>query len=90
MNFYDQGFINHFKSHISLQVFEVGHQVLELKVSPQRICRSTFKCMHSKAFNAKFLHKSYEDDFLYQLLKKKKIYHKDKKNKIFIKVKYVK
>ncbi len=90
MNFYDQGFINYYEDNIILQIFKVGHPVLELKVSPGMVCRSTFECMSGKAFNARFLHKSYAGDFLYRLLKKKTIYYKDKKNKIFIKVKYVK
>lgn len=90
MNFYDQGFINYYENNIILQIFKVGHPVLELKVSPGMVCRTTFECMSGKAFNKKFLHESYVGDFLYRLLKKRNIYHKDSKNKIFIKVKYVK
>ncbi|OPX27770.1 MAG: hypothetical protein B1H07_00620 [Campylobacteraceae bacterium 4484_166] len=90
LNFYDQGFVTHFDNYTKLQVYSMGQSVLELDVSPKKVCSPMFSCIKSQTFNNKFLHHSYEDDFLYKLLNKKRIHHKDKKNKIFIKVKYVK
>ena len=87
MKFYDKGFISSYKDYIHLQVFEVGHVALDLKIYKDEVCQSTFKCINSKEFNKKYLHRSYEEDFLYNLFTQQKIYFKDKKNNILIKVK---
>jgi hypothetical protein len=85
--FYDKGFVNIYKDHINLQVFEIGNLVLDLDVYEDKVCQSTLECLSAKEFNKQYLHHSYEEDFLYKLLSGKKIYHKDKENGIFIKVK---
>ena len=85
--FYDSGFVNIYKDHINLQVFEVGKLALNLYIYKDKICQSRFECLSSEVFNKKYLHHSYKKDFLYKLLLQKKIYHKDRKNGIFIKIK---
>lgn len=87
MKFYDKGFINYFDDHIHLQIFEVGHVVLDLTIYKDRVCKSTLECMNAKTFNKKYLHTSYKEEFLYNLFSQKNIYHKDKTNGILIKVK---
>jgi len=87
MKFYDKGFVNYYDNHIHLQIFEVGHMVLDLMIYKDKICKSSLKCMDAQAFNTKYLHSSYKEDFLYNLFSKKQIYHKDKTNGILIKVK---
>jgi len=87
LKFYDKGFVNIYENHVNLQVFEVGQLALNLYVYKDKICQSTFECLSGEEFNKKYLHPSYQNDFLYNLLLQKKIYHKDRKNNIFIKVK---
>ena len=87
MKFYDKGFITKYKDHIHLQIFEIGHIALDLKIYKNEVCQGTLQCISLKEFNSKYLHSSYEDNFLYNLFSKNKIYHKDKKNNILIKVK---
>jgi hypothetical protein len=87
MKFYDKGFINYYKDHIHLQIFEVGNIVLDLTIYKNRVCTSTLECLRGKDFNRQYLHSSYKEDFLYNLFLQKEIYHKDKKNGILIKVK---
>ena len=87
MKFYDKGFIAFHEEYISLQVFNVGKVVLDLKIYQDKICKGTFECLSNKEFNSKYLSESYEDDFMVKLLNKKKIYFKDKKNNILIKIK---
>jgi hypothetical protein len=87
IKFYDKGFITKYTNHIHLQIFQVGNLVLDLKIYKNTICQSTLKCMSSKEFNKKYLHKSYEDDFLYRTFSKENISYKDTINKILIKVK---
>jgi len=87
MKFYDKGFIYKFDDHIQVQIFEVGHLVLDMKIYKDEVCRSSLECISSKEFNRLYLHSSYKDNFLYELFLKNKIYHKDRKNNILIKVK---
>lgn len=87
MKFYDKGFITRFDDHIELQIYAVGQVALDLQIYKDKVCQSTFECISSKQFNIKYLHGSYEDDFLYKLFGENKIYYKDKTNGILIKVK---
>ena len=87
LKFYDKGFITKYDDYIQLQVFEIGHIVLDLKVYKNEVCQGILKCISTKEFNEKYLSSSYDDDFLYKLLDKKKIYFKDKVNHILIKIK---
>ncbi len=87
MKFYDKGFINKYDNYIHLQIFEVGHIALDIKIYKDEVCRSSLECMSSKEFNKMYLHSSYEDNFLYNLFSNNKIYHKDRQNNILIKVK---
>ena len=87
MKFYDKGFVDIYDNHVDLQIFNSGILALHLKVYKNRVCKTTFKCMNSKEFNAQYLNKDLEDDFLFKLLNQKIIYYKNKKNGIFIKVK---
>lgn len=87
MKFYDKGFLTHYENYHHLQIYEVGSLALDLKVYPTKVCQSTLQCISSKEFNEKYLHHSYQEDFLYNLLSKNEIYHKDVKNQILIKVK---
>lgn len=87
MKFYDKGFINKYDDYIHLQIFEVGHLVLDLEIYKDEICKSSLECMSANDFNRKYFHSSYKEDFLYNLFSQNKIYFKDKKNKILIKVK---
>jgi len=88
MKFYDKGFISYFPSYTQVQVFQAGSVVLDLKVYEDKICKSTFKCLSSKAFNEEFFHKSYEKSFFKDLVEKKekKIIFRDKEHKILIKI----
>jgi len=87
MKFYDKGFITKYHDHIHLQIFEVGHLALDLKIYKDEVCEGVLQCISLSEFNKKYLHSTYKDNFLYNLFSKNKIYHKDKKNKILIKVK---
>jgi hypothetical protein len=84
--FYDKGFVNIYKDHINLQVFEAGHLALNLYIYEDKVCQSSFECMGGDQFNKKYLHPTYKKDFLYNLFLQDSIYHKDRKNGIFIKV----
>ena len=86
MKFYDKGFVTQYKNYIHLQIFSLGNIVLNLEVYKDKICSSTFQCISSKEFNAKYLSHTYKDKFMFELFKKNKIYFKDKKNHILIKV----
>lgn len=88
MKFYDKGFVSIFPFYTQLQIYSAGSLVLDLKVYEERICKSAFKCLSSKAFNEEFLHSSYKKDFFKNLIeqKEKKIVFRDKENHILIKI----
>ena len=87
LKYHDKGFINYFDDYIHLQLLNIGTVVLDLTIYKTKVCESTFKCISSNRFNQKYLHPSYDEDFLYTLFTSKRIYFKDKKNNVFIKVK---
>jgi hypothetical protein len=87
MKFYDKGFISNYGNYIHLQIFNVGQVILDLKIYKDEVCQGTLQCISSKEFNGKYLHHSYDSNFLYDLFSKKNIYHKNKEHKILIKVK---
>jgi hypothetical protein len=87
MKYYDRGFIFYYENHVKLQLLNIGKVVLNLDIYQNKICKGTFECLSSQDFNKKYLHDSYNNDFLYDLFRKKKINFKDKKNNILIKVK---
>lgn len=88
MKFYDKGFISKFHNHTKVEVFSAGVSVLTLKLFEDQICKDTFECQSSKAFNKEFLNENYDEDFLKNLFEKeqKEIVHRDKENRILIKI----
>lgn len=86
MKYHDNGFITYYKTHIHLQLLNVGKVILDLTIYENKVCQSRFKCLNAKEFNEQYINKNYKEDFLYNLFKTKNIYFKDKKNKILIKV----
>ena len=86
MKFYDSGFISQYNDKIHLTIYSFGKIALDVDIYEDRICKSTFECISSKEFNTKYLHSSYNDNFLYTLFKSKKINFIDKQNQIKIKV----
>jgi hypothetical protein len=85
MKFYDKGFINKYEDYTHLTIFNLGKVVLDLKIYQDQVCQGLLQCISTKEFNKKYLHSSYEDDFLSKLFRKEQIRFKDKENKIFIK-----
>ena len=86
LKFYDKGFITKYTDKVNLTIFSFGKIVLSLDVYEDRVCESTFKCLHAKEFNTKYLSSEYRDDFLYKLLLQDSINFKDKNNGIRIKL----
>lgn len=89
LKFYDKGFISKYLNYTQVQIFSAGTSVLNLKIYKDRICRDTFECENLESFNRKFLHKSYDSQFLKNLFEKeqKEVTYRDKENKILIKIK---
>ncbi len=87
LKFYDKGFVTKYDNYIHLQIFNAGHNVLDLEIYKEKICKSTFKCMKGTAFNNKYLLNTYTNNFMYEIFNKKNVYFKDKKNKILFKIK---
>ena len=83
MKYYDKGFIFYYEDYVKLQLLNIGKVILDLEIYPDKVCKSTFKCISSQEFNKEYLHTTYTNDFLYQLFKRKKINYKDRKNNIF-------
>lgn len=86
LQFYDKGFITHYKDRTNLTIFSFGQIALNLDIYPDRVCKSTFECLSAKEFNKEYLSASYNDNFLYTLFLKESINFKDKKEGIKIKV----
>lgn len=89
MKFYDKGFITKYKNYTQVQIYSAGQIVLDLSLYNNQICQSTFECLDSKSFNAKYLHPSYESNFLKELFDQEKtqIVHRNKAQGILIKIK---
>ena len=88
LKFYDKGFISKFDDYTKVEILSAGTSVLSLQIYEDRICRDTFECQNLESFNAEFLDKNYDKQFLKELFEKedKEIIHRDKKNKILIKI----
>jgi len=88
MKFYDNGFITKYDDYTKVQIFNAGNLVLELLLYKDEICKDSLRCQSSVDFNAQYLHKSYQKDFLKKLFDSndKKIVFKDMENHILIKI----
>lgn len=86
MQFYDKGFVTKYRDRINLSIFSFGQVALQLDIYPDRICKSSFKCLSAQDFNNKYLSSSYKENFLYTLFQKNNINFKDKTIGVKIKV----
>lgn len=89
MKFYDKGFISKFENYTQVQIYSAGKTVLDLRFYENKVCKSSFECENSKEFNNKYLHSSYQENFLKTIFdnNKKETVFRDKENNILIKIK---
>lgn len=70
----DMGFIDENSKELRLQIYAVGQALMKLKITEDRICMSTLKCMSPYQFNKEVLDKSYPKNILSNIFRGKAIF----------------
>jgi len=72
----DQGFISKANSETKVEIYSSGQSVMRLRILPNQVCITQFKCMSKKEFNQKVLASAnYPDNLIENIFNAKPIFN---------------
>ena len=76
MRYADQGFVSTASNETKVEIYSNGQALLRLRIQPDQVCVSTFKCMSKKEFNSKILgNPNYPDSMIEHIFRGEPIFN---------------